>query len=143
MAGIAPRSSLRMTSYLKSRVEDRVESFFQAVPISDLICESRPGEPKKNLDDVLRSCGFILTRSDFVILDHSRIGNFTIIIARYNLDYVDDGNNSGKTISVDGSVAIKIDGSGNREIWLSLKTDPFGSHFDPVYSGTTPIGSKI
>jgi hypothetical protein len=131
-----------MNSYLNPRVEDRVKSFFRIVPITDLTTGTRLGEQKRNLEETLRNCGLIPKRSDFIILDHSRIGECTITIARYALDYVDDGDTTGKTVSIDGSVAIKIDNSGNRDILLSLKTYPFGPIFDSHSAGTTPFGNK-
>jgi len=142
MTRIIQRSNPQMSSCLKPRVEDRVESFFQIVPILDLINGARLGEQKKNLEDNLRNYGYIPQRSDVVILDHSHIADYTITIARYTLDYVDDGDTTGKTVSVDGSVAIKIDNSGNRDILISLKTYPFGPDFDPHYAGVTPFCSK-
>jgi len=128
---------------MKHEVEDRVELFFQRVPVSDLFSSVQLGDQKKEFRELLCNCGFNIKRSDLKILDHSRIGNYTIMIARYTLDYQDDGDQAGRLVTVDGSVAMKIDDSGRRDIRVSLKTDPFGPGMDTSRSELPQIGGKI
>lgn len=100
------------------------EDFFQVLIIGILITSSRMDDPKKILVESLRTWGVILNRSDFLILDHSKVGNFTITIARYTLDYVQKSDTTEKKVYVEGSVAIETDCFGNRQISISSKSDP-------------------
>jgi hypothetical protein len=127
----------------EDEVKGRVEVFFQVLPIGDLFTSSRLENQKKSLWEMLRKCGVTLKNSDFMILDHSRIGNYTITIARYTLDYVDDRDTTGKNVCVEGSVAMKTDEFDNRDIRISLKTDPFGHNPDTVQSQSSWIRDNI
>jgi hypothetical protein len=127
----------------EDEVKDRVEVFFQVLPIGEIFTSSRLEDQKKSLWELLRKCGITLKNSDFMILDHSRIGNYTITIVRYTLDYVDDRDTTGKNVCVEGSVAMKTDEFDNRDIRISLKTDPFGHNLDTVHSEVSQIRGKI
>lgn len=109
--------------------QDRVEVFFQMLLIGELFTSSCPEIQKESFKEILRTCGVILNSSDFLILDHSRIGNTMITIARYTLDYVHDGDATPKRICVEGSVTMKTDELGNRHISISSKKDPFRLYF--------------
>ena len=123
--------------------QDWVEVFFQILLIGELYSSSRIEEQKKNLREILRKCGVTLNRSDFMILDHSRMGNSTITIARYTLDYMHDGDATGKRFCVEGSVTMKTDELGNRHIGISSKIDPFGLNFDTTQSEACLISDNI
>jgi hypothetical protein len=120
--------------------QDRVEVFFQMLLIGELFTSSRPKIQKKYLKEILRKCGVTLNSSDFLILDHSRMGNSTITIARYSLDYVHDGDATWKRICVEGSVTMETDELGNRHISISSKTDPFRLNFDASHSEASQTG---
>lgn len=123
--------------------QDRVEEFFQILLTGILFNPSRVDEQKKSFQEILRNWGIILNSSDFLILDHSKIGNFTITIARYTLDYVYSGDATEKRICIEGSVAIETDGLGNRHISISSKTDPLRLNFDISQSETSLICDKM
>lgn len=123
--------------------QDRMENFFQFLLIARLFTSSRQEELKKLLDEMLRKCGVTLNSSDFMILDHSQIGNLTITIARYTLDYVHERDATGKRVCIEGSVAMETDVFGNRQIRISSKTQPLVLSFNSTHSEASPISSKI
>jgi hypothetical protein len=123
--------------------QDRVEMFFQILLIGEMITSSRQESQKKNLLEMLRKYGITLNSSDFLILDKSRIGNSTITIARYTLDYMLDGDAMQKRICIEGSVTMETDNLGNRQIMISSKTDPFLLNFNTTHSEATLLRSKI
>lgn len=123
--------------------QDKVEDFFQILLVGILFNPSRVDDQKKSLQDILRNWGVILNSSDFLILDHSKIGNFTITIARYTLDYIHNGDTTEKRFCIEGSVAIETDGLGNRHISISSKTDPLRLNFDISQSETSSICDKM
>ena len=123
--------------------QDRMEVFFQFLLIGELFTSSRLEDQKKLLEEILRKCGVTLNSSDFMILDQSRIGNSMITIARYTLDYVHDGDATGKRVCIEGSVAMETDVLGNRQIRISSKTDPFMLNFNSTHSEASPISGKI
>ena len=123
--------------------QERREVFFQFLLLGELFTSPGLEAEKKPFSDILRKCGITLNGSDFRILDHSRIGNSTITIARYTLDYVHDGDATGKRVCVEGSVAMETDELGNRHIRISSKTYPFWHNFDTTRSEASLIGGKI
>ncbi|MDO8872167.1 MAG: hypothetical protein Q7V05_05490 [Methanoregula sp.] len=123
--------------------QDRVEAFFQILLIGELFTQPLQEDLKKYLGEILRKCGITLNSSDFMILDYSQIGNSTITIARYTLDYVHDGDATGKRVCIEGSVAMETDDLGNRQIRISSKTDPFMLNFDTPHSEASLISGKI
>ncbi|MDO9034337.1 MAG: hypothetical protein Q7U51_03955 [Methanoregula sp.] len=122
---------------------DRVEAFFQILLIGERFTSSLLENQKKYLRELLRNCGITLNSSDFMILDHSRIGNSTITIARYTLDYEHDGDATGKRVCIEGSVVMETDELGNRQIRISSKTDPFMLNFNTTHSEASLISGKI
>ena len=101
-------------------------------------------EQKKSFQEILRNWGItILNSSDFLILDHSEIGNFIITIARYTLDYVYSGDATEKRNCIEGSAAIETDGLGNRHISISSKIDPLRLNFEIFQLETSPVCDKM
>lgn len=123
--------------------QERLEVFFQILLIGELFTSNRLENQKKCLGEILRKFGVTLNSSDFMILDHSRIGNSTITIARYTFDYVHDGDATGKRVCIQGSVAMGTDELGNRQIRISSKTDPFMLNFNTTHSEASLISGKI
>lgn len=116
-------STICKSSMIPEKEEhDKVEVFFQILLIGELFTPFQLEDRKKNLWEIFRKCGVILNRSDFMILDRSRIGNSMVTIARYTLDYVHAGDATGKRVCVEGLVTMEIDELGNTHIRISSKT---------------------
>jgi hypothetical protein len=123
--------------------QDRVEDFLQILLIGELFTSSQMEEKKKCIWDILQKCGVIPDGSDFTILDHCRIGNSTITIARYTLQYREKDDSTGKKVCVEGTVTMEADDLGSRHIRISSRTVPFGYNFDTSPTEESLIHSKI
>jgi len=126
----------------KTIEQDRIEEFFQILLIGVLLTSSQLEGQKEYLSHILRKCGVTLNSSDFLILDHNQMGNSTITIARYTLDYVHTSDPNQKRVCIEGSVAIETDEYSNRHICISSKSDPFRLNFDISQSELSLISGK-
>jgi hypothetical protein len=104
---------------------DTVELFLQVLLVGEIFIPHGWDAMKNNLSEILRHCGVTLTKSDFMILDQSRIGNSTITIAKYSLDYEQEGDPQRKSVCVEGTITMQTDERGNTHILHDLlKTRP-------------------
>lgn len=122
--------------------QDRLEVFFQMLLIGQLLKPSQMEAQKKHIGDILEQSGIEINQSEVMILDQSRIGNSTVTIARYTLDYVRDKGAVGKRIWIEGTVTLQTDKLGNTHIRISSKKDPFRLGFETLHSESSPISSK-
>ncbi|MFA4825259.1 MAG: hypothetical protein WC593_08895 [Methanoregula sp.] len=122
--------------------QDRTEFFFQIMLIGELFTSSLRNDQNNFFRENLRKYGVILNQSDLMILDNSRIGNSTITIASYTLDYSHNREAPGKRICVEGTVALETDEFGNKHIRISSKTDLFRHNYDSTHSESSPDQKK-
>lgn len=126
----------------KEELEMR-EVFFQVLLLAELFTPLRLEDEKKCFSDFLRKCGITLNGSEYMILDHSRIGNSTVTIIKYNLDYRQDRDSMEKRVCVEGTAAIQTDELGNTHIRLSSKTDPFRRDLETTQPEASLINGHV
>lgn len=118
---------------------EKGDVFFKILMLGKLFAASQDEDHRKAILASVRKSGVTLNRSDFLILDQSRIGNSIVTIARYSLDYLLDRDMAGKRVCIDGTVAIQTDGLGNTQVRLSFRNNPFRLAFDTPPSEATRI----
>jgi hypothetical protein len=123
--------------------QDGLEVFFQILLLGQLMTPSQMEGQKKHIGDILQESGIKINSSDVLILDQSRIGNSTITIARYTLDYVRDKEAIGKRVCVEGTVTLQTDKIGNTIIRVSSKADPFRPYFKDAPFEASLISSNL
>ncbi|WAC04728.1 MAG: hypothetical protein OS112_09750 [Methanoregula sp.] len=121
----------------------RKEVFSQILLIGELFTPSGLEDEKKCCSDILQKCGITLNRSDFMILEHSCVGNSTVTIAKYNLDYQQGQDSTGKRICVEGTAAIQTDAFGTMYIRISSKLNPFAPGIGTTHSEGSVISGNI
>lgn len=121
--------------------QNRLDVFFQMLLIGRLLTPSPMEGQKKHLGEILQESGIKINSSDVLILDQSQIGNSSITIARYTLDYMQDKGALGKRVCVEGTVTLQTDEFGNTLIRVSSKADPFRPCFNATPFEAPPIGS--
>lgn len=123
--------------------QDGLQVFFQILLIGQLMTPSQMEVQKKHIWAILQESGIKINSSEIMILDQSRIGNSTITIARYGLDYVREKDAIKKRVCVEGTVALQSDKLGNTVIKISSKADSFRPDFHAAPFEASLISSKI
>jgi hypothetical protein len=127
---VQPAARHMIAGNVKSMKQEKEEPengdvFFKFLMLGKMFAASQDEKHRRAILDSVRKSGVTLNRSDFTILDQSRIGNSTITIAKYSLDYLLDRDMTGKRVCIDGTVAIQTDEQGTTEVTLSFWNEPF------------------
>jgi hypothetical protein len=121
----------------------RVDVLYEILLIGELLIPSGRQSEKKSLSDILQKCHITLNSSDLMILDHSQIGNSTITIAKYTLDYMQEKGAAGKRVCVEGTVTMNTDELGTRHIRISSRPYPFRLDIDTTQSYMSLLSDNI
>ncbi len=123
--------------------KDRMEGFFQILLLGQLLTPPRMEGRKKQISDILLESSITTNSSDLTILDQSRIGNSTITIAKYTLDYTRGVNAIGKRVWIEGTVTLRTDELGNTIIKVFSKAEPFRPDFKTAPPEASLISSHL
>ena len=94
-------------------------------------------------DEILEKCGFTLIRSECTILENNKIGNSMITIARYSLEYRETKDALGKTMYLEGHLAMQVERNGSMSITLSTKPGISPPGIDTSNADGSPFGNQI
>lgn len=104
---------------------DTTEVFLRLLLIGELHIPSGLQEKTGHFQDMLRKFGITLSKTEFSILDKTRIGNSVITVVYYSLDYQYAHDPSRKMVSIEGSVTTQLDDLGRLQISIdSTSTQP-------------------
>ena len=113
---------------------DLRQVFSRFLLIATVFTPRRLENEKQSLAHILERCGFTVTRSDCMILETTRIEGSLITIARYSLEYRDSEDTGGRTLCLEGDLAMQTDHRGSVNISISAKPGISMLGFEAVQS---------
>lgn len=100
---------------------DLQQVFSELLLIANIFAPSGLGNEQQHLREILEKCGFTLIRSECTILETNTIGNSLVTIARYSLEYRETKDARGKTLYLEGHLAMQVERNGRMSISISTK----------------------
>ena len=106
---------------LENEGRERTDVFLRLLLIGNAFTPPGRDNEQPDLHELFEKYGFTPLRSECTILEKTRIGDSTVTIARYSLEYRETGNAKGKTFYFEGDLAMQIDRRGHLNISISAK----------------------
>lgn len=119
-----------------------MEILSQILMAGHLLIPSDLETERKNIKEILGKCGVTLISSDYTVLDHSRIGNSVVSIAKYTLEYEFHRYRKNEKVSLEGIITMENDEQGTRNIWISPRPYTFRPFLDTTNPELSVISGK-
>ena len=100
---------------------DLQQVFSELLLIGNVFIPSGLDKEQQRLREILEKCGFTLIRSECTILENNKIGNSLVTIARYSLEYRETKDARGKTMYLEGHLAMQVERNGRMNISISVQ----------------------
>lgn len=100
---------------------DLRQVFSRFLLVANIFMPHEMEDEKRHLARILEECGLTVMRSNCMILDKNRFGDSLITIARYSVEYRDPEEAGGRTVYIEGDLAMQTDYRGNVSISISGK----------------------
>jgi len=104
--------------------------FSHLVLLGNIFSPREPEHRSKSGNDLQEPCGFTIVRSGCTIVDKSRIGESTVTIARYSVEYRRNEGEREKRVFAEGGLAMEEDRFGNLNISIRTKSGPYPTGTD-------------
>ena len=137
-AGMLPGDK-RCTMGGEKEERDSTDVFLRLLLIGNVFAPPGRDNEEPYLDELFEKHGFTPSRSECTILEKTTVGDSTVTIARYSLEYRETRNAKGKKFYFEGDLAMQVDRRGHLNISISAKPG-----FSPPGIETFhPSGSQI
>jgi hypothetical protein len=100
---------------------DLQKVFSELILIGNIFTPSGLENEQQHLREILEKSGFTLIRSECTILENNTIGDSVVTIARYSLEYRETKDARGKTMYLEGHLAMQIERNGRMNISISAQ----------------------
>jgi hypothetical protein len=100
---------------------DLQQVFSELLLIGNVFTPSGLENEQQRLREILEKCGFTLVCSECTILENNKIGDSVVTIARYSLEYRETNDVRGKTMYLEGRLAMQVEKNGRMSISISAK----------------------
>lgn len=121
---------------------DKTDMFLRLLLIGNVFAP--PGQDNEPyLHELFEKYGVTPSRSECTILEKTRIGDSTVTIARYSLEYRETGNAKGKTLYFEGDLAMQVDRRGHLNISISAKPGFSPLDIETFHPGGSQISSNF
>jgi hypothetical protein len=122
---------------------DRTDVFMRLLLIGNVFAPPGRDNEQPYLQELFEKYGFTPSRSECTILEKTRIGDSTVTIARYSLEYRETGNAKGKTFYFEGDLAMQVDRRGHLNISISAKPGFSPPGIESFHPNGSPISNNI
>lgn len=100
---------------------DLQKVFSELILIGNVFAPSGLENEQQRLREILEKCGFTLIHSECTILENNKIGDSVVTIARYSLEYRETKDARGKTMYLEGHLAMQVERNGRMNISISVQ----------------------
>ena len=122
---------------------DLQKVFSELILIGNVFTPSGLENENQRLREILEKCGLTLIRSECTILENNKVGDSVVTIARYSLEYRETKDARGKTIYLEGHLAMQVERNGRMSISISTKPGISPSGIDTSNADGSPFGNQI
>ncbi len=122
---------------------DLQKVFSELILIGNVFTPSGLENENQRLREILEKCGLTLIRSECTILENNKVGDSVVTIARYSLEYRETKDARGKTIYLEGHLAMQVERNGRMSISISTKPGISPSGIDTSNTDGSLFGNHI